>query len=174
MSSPLDSELQVQIKRLFSKMEERAVKLRIDLQERENRGAMVIQVIEPVDSDKLIEPGDIMEVTSPEGKPYDAEVIEAHRVLAFNPEYGPTPCWEITVEVLNPDRMTKEDFESLYGEEEKDEEEEADKVPEAPDLSGKEIPHEQVLDVPGNICDCGAESLDCQLNQKYFGVHLNE
>jgi len=169
----LTVDIQVHIDRLFEKIQDRVEKLHIDIQERENRGAMVIEIIEPVDSEKLIEPGDIMEVTSPEGKLYDAEVIEAHRILAFNSEYGPTPCWEIMVEVLNPDRMTKEDFESLYGEEEKDEEE-ADKVPEAPDLSGKEIPHEQVLDVPGNICDCGAESLDCQLNQKYFGVHLNE
>ncbi len=123
-----------------------------DLQERQNRGALLIEVIEPLASGE--EPpnkGDVIEVVASDGKLKHAEVIDIDRTVAYSPEYGTIPCVGILAEVIDPDRMTREDFESLYGEE--DAQEETEEL--------------------GPICECGAERSGCQQNQELFGIHVN-
>jgi len=123
-----------------------------DIQERKNRGALLINIVEPLDDEeKIPDNGDMVEVVASDGKLKQAEVISANRVLAFHPEYGPVPCVSLLVEVTDPDRMTLDDFESLYGEE--DDEEETEEL--------------------GPDCECGAVRSDCEQNQELFGLHVN-
>jgi hypothetical protein len=122
-----------------------------DVQERKNRGALLIEMIEPLDGDEAPDRGDVIEVVASDGKLKHAEVIDANRMMAYHPEFGPVPCVAILAEVVDPDRMTRDDFESLYGEEAPQEETEA----------------------LGPICECGAERPGCEQNQELFGVHAN-
>ena len=122
-----------------------------DVQERKARGAVLIQLIEPLDEEETPDRGDVIEVVATDGKLKHAEVIEANRIMAYHPEYGPVPCVGILAEVIDPDRMTLDDFESLYGEEEAQEDTE--------ELSP--------------ICECGADRPGCQQNQELFGIHVN-
>jgi hypothetical protein len=124
-----------------------------DVRERKNRGALLINIVEPLEGeDKPPARGDTIEVVSADGQLKDAEVINANLMVAFHPDYGPTPCVSILAEILDPDRMTLDDFESLYGEEETPEETQA----------------------LGPDCECGASRSDCQQNQELFGIHINE
>ncbi len=123
-----------------------------DLQERQNRGALLIEVIEPLASgEEPPKKGDVIEVVASDGKFKHAEVIDIDRTVAYSPEYGAIPCVGILAEVIDPDRITREDFESLYGEE--DAQEETEEL--------------------GPICECGAERSGCQQNQELFGIHVN-
>ncbi len=122
-----------------------------DVQERKNRGALLIDLIEPLDEKETPDRGDVIEVVASDGKLKHAEVISADRMMAHHPEFGPVPCVNILAEVIDPDRMTRDDFESLYGEEDSQEETEA----------------------LGPICECGAERTGCQQNQELFGIHVN-
>ncbi len=169
----LTTELEVTIDQIFEQIQDRVQQVNSEIQKRKNRGAMLIQIVEPMMEDDNMEPGDVREAISPEGKKHDVEVIDAYQIMADHPEYGPVPCWAILAEVLNPDRMTKDDFESLYGEaddEANDDQSEEGDMLEASEVSGEELPHERV---PGKVCECGADLSDCQLNQEYFGVHVN-
>ncbi len=123
-----------------------------DIQERQNRGALLIEITEPVGNEEAPNRGDVIEVVASDGKLKHAEVIATSRVVAFHPEDGPVPCIEIFAEVIDPDRMTREDFESLYREEE-------------------ESPEE--TETPGPVCECGADRSDCQFSQETFGIHVN-
>jgi hypothetical protein len=139
--------------RSYDLLMEQAESFRVDLMERRNRGALLIEIVEPInDGDKKVDVGDVVEVTSPEGKLKEAEVVQVHRVMAYHAKYGPVACRNMLVEVLDPDRMTRDDFEDLYGEEESQEEAEA----------------------LGPNCECGADRSDCQQNQELFGIHINE
>lgn len=122
-----------------------------DVQERKNRGALLIEIVEPLEGKEAPNRGDVIEVLSTDGKLKKAEVINANLMVAFHPEYGPVPCVGILAEVIDPDRMTLDDFESLYGEEDTQEETKA----------------------LGPICECGADRSDCQQNQELFGIHVN-
>jgi hypothetical protein len=122
-----------------------------DVQERKNRGALLIELIEPLDEEEAPDRGDVIEVVTSDGKLKHAEVIDANRMMAYHPEYGPVPCVGILAEVIDPDRMTLDDFESLYGEEE-------------PQEAAEEL---------GPICECGSDRSDCQQNQELFGIHVN-
>jgi hypothetical protein len=124
-----------------------------DVQERKNRGAVLIELVEPLDEEATSSPnrGDVIEVVDSDGKLKHAEVIDANRMMAYHPEFGPVPCVSLLAEVLDPDRMTLDDFESLYGEENSQEETEA----------------------LGPMCECGADRSGCQQNQELFGVHVN-
>jgi hypothetical protein len=122
-----------------------------DVQERKNRGALLIDLIEPLDGEEAPDRGDVIEVVASDGKLKHAEVIDANRMMAYHPEFGPVPCVSILAEVIDPDRMTRDDFESLYGEE--------DSQAETEEL--------------GPICECGADRSDCQQNQDLFGIHVN-
>lgn len=123
-----------------------------DVEDRKNRGALIIRVVEPVDDDKVVNSGDIIDVVDHNGKPKKAEVIYASQMMAYHPEFGVLPCVDILAEVIDPDRMTLDDFEDLYGEEDTQEETKA----------------------LGPVCECGAVRSDCQQNQELFGVHINE
>jgi molybdopterin converting factor small subunit len=123
-----------------------------DVRERKNRGALLINIVEPLEGeDKPPARGDTIEVVSADGQLKDAEVINANLMVAFHPDYGPTPCVSILAEILDPNRMTLDDFESLYGEENSQEETE-------------EL---------GTDCECGAVRSDCEQNQELFGLHVN-
>jgi len=122
-----------------------------DVQERKNRGALLIELIEPLDEEEAPDRGDVIEVVTNDGKLKHAEVIDSNRMMAYHPEYGPVPCVSILAEVVDPDRMTRDDFESLYSEEDS---------PEA----AEEL---------GPVCGCGADRSDCQQNQELFGIHVN-
>jgi hypothetical protein len=122
-----------------------------DVRERKNRGALLIDLIEPLDESETPDRGDVIEVVADNGKLKHAEVISADRMMAYHPEFGPVPCVNILAEVIDPDRMTRDDFESLYGEEDSQAETEA----------------------LGPICECGEERAGCQQNQELFGVHAN-
>jgi hypothetical protein len=122
-----------------------------DVQERQNRGALLVEMLEPLNDEEAPNRGDVIEVVASDGKLKHAEVISTNQIVAFHPEYGPVPCVEILAEITDPDRMTRDDFESLYGE--KDTQEDT-----------KEL---------GSICECGVDRLDCQQNQELFGIHAN-
>lgn len=139
--------IQKSVEQIFESVEKRIR----DLQERQNRGALLVEVIEPLGDEALPETGDMIEVVSSDGKLKQAEVISSNQVLAFHPEFGPVPCASLLVEITDPDRMTLDDFESLYGEE--------DEPEAAEDL--------------GSACECGADRSDCQQNQELFGLHVN-
>lgn len=137
------------VDQLYESIQERV----LDLQERKNRGALIIRVVEPLDDDdETVNRGDVIEVVAHNGKLKSAEVIYANHVTAFHPEYGILPCVDILAEIIDPDRMTIDDFEDLYGEENAD-------AQEAEEL--------------GPICECGADRSDCQLSQETFGIHVN-
>ena len=121
-----------------------------DVQERVNRGALLIDLVEPLDEEETPDRGDVIEVLASDGKLKHAEVISANRMMAYHPEFGPVPCVSILAEVLDPDRMTRDDFESLYGD-----------------------PQEETTEELGPLCECGAERPGCQQNQDLFGVHAN-
>ena len=122
-----------------------------DLKERKNRGALLIELVESLGGEEIPDQGEVIEVVTSDGKLKHAEVITANPMTAFHPEYGPIPCVGILAEVIDPDRMTLDDFESLYGEEEAQEDTE--------ELSP--------------ICECGADRPGCQQNQELFGIHVN-
>ena len=122
-----------------------------DVQERKNRGALLIDMVEPLGEEETPDRGDVIEVVASDGKLKHAEVISADRMMAYHPEFGPVPCVSILAEVIDPDRMTRDDFESLYGEDAS--QEETEKL--------------------GPICECGAERPGCQQNQELFGIHVN-
>ena len=123
-----------------------------DIQERQNRGALLIEMIEPLDGDEEApNSGDVIEVVASDGRLKHAEVISTSQIVAFHPEHGPVPCVGILAEVIDPDRMTRDDFESLYGEE--DTQEDTEEL--------------------GPVCECGADRSGCQQNQELFGIHAN-
>jgi hypothetical protein len=122
-----------------------------DIQERKNRGALLIELVEPLDGEEAPDKGEVIEVVCSDGKLKHAEVIDANPMMAYHPEFGPVPCVRILAEVIDPDRMTRDDFESLYGEE--DSQEETEEL--------------------GPICECGADRSGCQQNQELFGLHVN-
>jgi hypothetical protein len=122
-----------------------------DIQERKNRGALLIELVEPLDEEETPDKGDVIEVVTNDGKLKHAEVIDANRMMAYHPEYGPVPCVAILAEVVDPDRMTRDDFESLYGEEDA----------------------QEATEELGPICECGADRSGCQQNQELFGIHVN-
>ncbi len=122
-----------------------------DVQERQNRGALLIEVIEPLGGEDPPNKEDVIEIVASDGRLKHAEVIGTSQTVAYSPEYGAIPCVRILAEVIDPDRMTREDFESLYGEEDAQEATE--------DL--------------GPVCECGADRAGCQQNQELFGIHVN-
>lgn len=125
----------------------------LDLQERKNRGALIVRVVKPLEDEEVVDRGDVIEVVAQSGKLKDAEVIYANQIMAFHPEYGILPCIDILAEIIDPDRMTIDDFEDLYGEEEDADSQEAEEL--------------------GPICECGEDRSDCQLSQETFGIHAN-
>jgi hypothetical protein len=137
------------VDQLYDSIQERV----LDLQERKNRGALIIRVVEPLDDDEVVNSGDIIEVVSHNDKLKSAEVIYANQIMAFHPEYGIVPCVDILAEVIDPDRMTIDDFEDLYGEEKDDDAQEAEEL--------------------GLICECGEDRSACQVSQETFGIHAN-
>ena len=124
----------------------------LDLEERKNRGALIIRVVEPQDGEEVVSSGDIIEVVAHNGKLKSAEVIYANQVMAFHPEYGILPCIDILAEIIDPDRMTIDDFEDLYGEEDAD---------------------AQETEELGPICECGEDRSSSQFSQETFGIHAN-
>ncbi len=135
------------VEQIYENIQERIT----DIQERKNRGALLIEIVEPLEGDDIPNKGDVIEVVSSDGKLKHAEVINTNRIVAFHPEYGHVPCVGILAEVIDPDRMTRDDFESLYGEE---------------DTKGE-------TEKLGPICECGEDRSGCQQNQELFGVHAN-
>ena len=147
MTEPLPEEITESIEQIYDAIQE-GIR---DVQERQNRGALLIEVIEPLEGGDPPNKGDVIEVVASVGKLYHAEVIDTNRLVAYSPKYGAVPCIGILAEVIDPDRMTREDFESLYGEE--DAQEETEEL--------------------GPICECGADRTGCQQNQELFGIHVN-